>query len=234
MISNKTKAFIAALEIVAIASTTSISVIEHRENKVLRQEVTAKSAEFKALDLKLNELESKSDQLSKENAELQQYISVSEDRFDKVDEVTEENEELKKQNKALQLYLNNTPSPAPTSAQLSRGGAPRYKSITKITVEISMYTDEGKTASGTYTKWGTIAAPKEIPFGASIVIPELDTLLAESGITDLPNVPFKVEDRGGYIKKVGDVYRVDVYTPYSDASAFHFGRKRNMEAYLIE
>ena len=77
----------------------------------------------------------------------------------------------------------------------------------------------------THTRIGVIAAPKDIPLGSKIYIPEL-TNLKSDGI-------FDVEDRGGAIKvKEDGTYVIDVWVPsYEEAIAF--GRKE-ATIYLME
>lgn len=91
----------------------------------------------------------------------------------------------------------------PTS-KLSRGGSvPQGKNIK---VEVSHYCAcsscsggyGGKTASGSGVYVGAVAAPPEIPLGSKIMI---------------NGHMYTVEDRGGYIQKVGDTYRIDIYVP---------------------
>ncbi|MGL5765700.1 MAG: hypothetical protein ACRCX8_08670 [Sarcina sp.] len=95
-----------------------------------------------------------------------------------------------------------------------------------IDVEVSFYCsceiccneyatlNPGITASGTKAKFGTIAAPKELKFGTRMKIRSFGDKI------------FNVEDRGGYIKKVNGVYRLDVYVN-SHAEAMRRGRYRD-------
>lgn len=82
-----------------------------------------------------------------------------------------------------------------------------------------------QTSMGTRTKLGVIAAPKDIPLGSKVYIPEL-TNIKSDGI-------FDVEDRGGAIKvKADGTYVIDVWLPsYEEAVAF--GRKTTT-IYLVE
>ncbi len=66
-----------------------------------------------------------------------------------------------------------------------------------------------QTAMGTRVRSGIVAVPKEIPLGSTVYIDGL-------GI-------FRAEDRGGYIKKIGNVYRIDVYVN-SHSEAMRRGR----------
>ena len=97
----------------------------------------------------------------------------------------------------------------------------------RITVEVSGYCtcyecSEGwgsQTADGHGVSWGVIAAPREIPFGTKMKIDGFDTT-------------FTVHDRGGYIKKVGNVYRIDVWFP-THQQAERYGR-RTVSATILE
>lgn len=109
---------------------------------------------------------------------------------------------------------------------LSRGSV-----ATEITIEASAYcscplccgsysyTNHGITASGTRAKWGTIAVPKEMKFGTKMKI------------EGFGNQTFTAEDRGGYIKKIGNVYRIDIYMS-SHAETQRFGR-RKLKAWIV-
>ena len=74
------------------------------------------------------------------------------------------------------------------------------------------YLNPGITASGTRAKWGTVAAPKELKFGTKIKI---------NGFGDKI---FTVEDRGGYIRKVGNIYRIDIWMS-NHSKATSYGRR---------
>lgn len=75
-----------------------------------------------------------------------------------------------------------------------------------------------KTASGETLREGFIALPKEIPFNT---------------ILDVPNERRYInKDRGGYIKKVGNVYRVDVFME-SHKDTIKYGRKRSY-GYIVK
>lgn len=103
----------------------------------------------------------------------------------------------------------------PTS-KLSRGGAvPQGR---QINVEVSYYCTcsicsegyGGQTASGSGVYVGAVAAPAEFPFGTKLLI---------------DGNMYTVEDRGGYIVKTGDTYRIDIYVP-SHSEAIQKGRYR--------
>lgn len=64
------------------------------------------------------------------------------------------------------------------------------------------------TASGTHVHWGTIAAPKNWPFGSKYIIDEL------------PGTIFTVEDRGGAIRGM----HIDIWFS-SHAEALRWGRR---------
>lgn len=94
-----------------------------------------------------------------------------------------------------------------------------------IKVELTAYSNDkrcsdnwnSQTAMGTETRVGVVAAPKNIPFGSKLYIPELKNY-KEDGI-------FDVEDRGGAIKvKKDGTYIIDVWMPTYE-EAVQFGRK---------
>lgn len=106
---------------------------------------------------------------------------------------------IEEEKKAQEIKAKENPT-----SKLSRGGeVPQGKNIK---VEVSHYCAcsscsggyGGKTASGSGVYVGAVAAPPEIPLGSKIMI---------NG-----NI-YTVEDRGGYIQKVGDTYRIDIYVP---------------------
>lgn len=102
-----------------------------------------------------------------------------------------------------------------------------------IKAELTAYCDDPRcseewgsmTAMQTTTRLGVIAAPKDIPLGSKMYIPEL-TNMKSDGV-------FDVEDRGGAIKvKADGTYVIDVWVPsYEEAVAF--GRKTTT-IYLME
>lgn len=94
-----------------------------------------------------------------------------------------------------------------------------------IKVELTAYSNDkrcsdnwnSQTAMGTETRVGVVAAPKNIPLGSKLYIPELKNY-KEDGI-------FDVEDRGGAIKvKKDGTYIIDVWMPTYE-EAVQFGRK---------
>lgn len=103
---------------------------------------------------------------------------------------------------------------------------------TPIKAELTAYCDDprcsdqwgSKTAMQTKTRMGVIAAPKNIPLGSKMYIPELSNYKADG--------MFDVEDRGGAIKIKNDgTYVIDVWVPtYEDAQKF--GRKKTT-IYLV-
>ena len=75
-----------------------------------------------------------------------------------------------------------------------------------------------KTAMQTQTRKGVVAAPKEIPLGSRLYIPELE-YYKEDCI-------FDVEDRGGAVKVKDDgTYIIDIWLP-NHAQVKEFGRKK--------
>ena len=102
-----------------------------------------------------------------------------------------------------------------------------------IKAELTAYSDDprsseewgSQTAMQTHTRVGVIAAPKNIPLGSKMYIPELKNYKADG--------MFDVEDRGGAIKvKADGTYVIDVWVPTHE-EALEFGRKKTT-IYLIE
>jgi 3D (Asp-Asp-Asp) domain-containing protein len=137
------------------------------------------------------------------------------------DKLQKQNDELQKQNDLLSQYHSAIKKSMP-----SRGMSyNKHIKLVKIKVEVSAYTsfDPGcdfYTASGSRVHWGVVAAPKEIAMGTHIMIPEY-----------FPDTVFVKEDTGGYIKKVGDTYRIDIWFADKQEAA-NFGR-RWTEAYIV-
>ena len=77
----------------------------------------------------------------------------------------------------------------------------------------------------THTRVGVVAAPKDIPLGSKIYIPELKNY-KEDRI-------FNVEDRGGAVVVKDDgTHIIDIWLPTHE-QVNEFGRKKTM-VYLIE
>lgn len=104
-------------------------------------------------------------------------------------------------------------------------GSDNDNSRKSIKVELTAYSNDkrcsdnwnSQTAMGTETRVGVVAAPKNIPLGSKLYIPELKNY-KEDGI-------FDVEDRGGAIKvKKDGTYIIDVWMPTYE-EAVQFGRK---------
>ena len=103
---------------------------------------------------------------------------------------------------------------------------------TPIKAELTAYCDDprcsdqwgSKTAMQTKTRMGVIAAPKNVPLGSKMYIPELTNYKADG--------MFDVEDRGGAIKIKNDgTYVIDVWVPTYE-EAVKFGRKKTT-IYLV-
>lgn len=77
-----------------------------------------------------------------------------------------------------------------------------------------------ETAMQTHTRVGVVAAPKEIPLGSEVYIPELKNYKN--------NGMFKVEDRGGAVVVKDDgTYIIDVWLPTHE-QVKEFGRKKSL------
>lgn len=102
-----------------------------------------------------------------------------------------------------------------------------------ISVELTAYCNcvicseawGSETAMQTRTRKGVVAAPKEIPLGSRLYIPQLE-YYKEDCI-------FDVEDRGGAVKIKDDgTYIIDIWLPEHE-QVKEFGRQKSM-IYLIE
>lgn len=112
-----------------------------------------------------------------------------------------------------------------------RGDSVRYTKTRKMTATAYTAFDSGMngkgiTASGSKVKsYHTIAAPKDIPFGTKVYIPELVKYWASRGVT-ISGI-FTVEDRGGAIK--GN--KIDVYM--EDKGATRSWGRRSVTIYIL-
>lgn len=107
----------------------------------------------------------------------------------------------------------------------SRGNKIRYSKVR--TMSATAYSSGVKTASGKTVKpFHTIAAPRDIPFGTKVYIPELVQYWKKRGV-EISGI-FTVEDRGGAIK--GN--KIDVYMT-SESVARNWG-VRNVTVYFIK
>lgn len=190
----------------------------HTANQQLSEQNNKLKTEIVHSMEKINVLENKVDEMSNQMNELNIYIKSREKLYKESEKIKAENDKLKEENAVLREYKRIK------SSSLSRGVniETRNLRVKKVKVEISMYSREefnNNTASGKRPRFGIIAAPKEIPFGTDFIIPGFN------------NVVFTVEDRGGYIKKVGDTYRIDIFVE-TTAEANKFGRQTRY-AYMI-
>lgn len=134
---------------------------------------------------------------------------VTEEGWDEI--LAERKKEAEEKAKELAKKKKSNPT-----TKLSRGGeVPEGR---QIKVEVSHYCScskcsegyGGQTASGSGVYVGAIAAPAEFPLGTKMLI---------------NGNMYTVEDRGGYIVKTGDTYRIDIYVP-SHSEAMRKGRYR--------
>lgn len=209
--------------IVGVVIQSGVIVNTNSANKELLREIITNNKKYDSLSNKLDAVNKLEKTNADKNNNLEKYINDNKKIFESAasmkktdDDIKTQNQDLIKQNEILKAYR--------ASKEVSRGATVTNKlKINKITVEVSMYGATGKkTASGCYPKWGMIAAPLEIPMGTSMII---------DGYFE--NKVFTVADTGGYIKKVGNVYRIDVFTPYGENYSNTFGRKYNVTAYII-
>ena len=120
---------------------------------------------------------------------------------------------------------------APQTIQEKEKPKENTSTVKEVNVRVSFYTSlasenggyAGMNAINGRLSLGSISAPKSIPFGSIISIPEMQNLL---GITE-----FTVDDRGGaiYVRDDG-VYKLDVYVPQrqGESDNDYFNRVNNM------
>ena len=225
MLNGKTKQVVAAAVISATLLGQGVYITD------VQSQMKRKSEDLTKLNNSLTNLNERIDKLKKDNDDMTSYIKSQEEKYKLIDDTTKkmqlvqaENDELKRKNDLISHYqLNNY---SPNRGKLTQNSG--HISLKKIMVEVSMYSREecgnNKTNSGKRPEWGMIAAPAEIPMGTKMIMPNDSVLKSKV---------FTVEDRGGYIQKVGDTYRIDVFvetTKYAD----NYGRKYNTEAYIVE
>ncbi|MFT8348799.1 3D domain-containing protein [Clostridium saccharoperbutylacetonicum] len=139
-------------------------------------------------------------------------------------------ENIKTLNNAVNEILEEVKNKKSTSIKLQENNNIKG---TPIKAELTAYSDDprsqeqwgSQTAMQTRTRIGVIAAPKNVPLGSKMYIPELNNY-KQDGM-------FNVEDRGGAIKvKKDGTYVIDVWVP-SHEEAMKFGRKYTT-IYLME
>ena len=113
----------------------------------------------------------------------------------------------------------------------------RVAEVKEVVFEATRYTNAegwwpkgspnyGKTTSGVFASVGTVAAPRSVPFGSTV-------LLTEPSLKESSEI-FTVHDRGGAIKVKDDVICIDIWTHESDIkNALAFGRQKKVGGYLI-
>lgn len=161
-----------------------------------------------------------------ENAKSEEYIESIKKYTELPSKVVEEayRKTQEAENKSAKPQDDESKSTKPQKDKKSKG--------TPIKAELTAYCDDprcsdqwgSKTAMQTRTRMGVIAAPKNIPLGSKMYIPELTNYKADG--------MFDVEDRGGAIKIKNDgTYVIDVWVPtYEEAQKF--GRKKTT-IYLV-
>jgi len=220
MINKKAKRLIVTNLISVVLTTTLMSYplysVIKENNEALRQN--------QELGIVIKNSRRAIDDLTQRSDYLQKTIQDHQKEYETVDGIIKENKKLKEENDVLTLYQNLQKSQASRGTSISN----KRVEVQKIKVEISMYyrgeCNGHKTASCTYPNVGIIAAPVDVPFGTEIVIPGFKC-------PDVPNQVFVVADRGGYIQKVGDTYRIDVFVE-NKSTAIKFGRQ-TMYGYFV-
>lgn len=193
------------------------------QNNKLTAEMTISKNSVNRLLMELATSDNKIKDLQKSTNELSMTIKSRDAQYANMDSVIAENKVLTEKNDALSRYLNLKKD------KISRGSGVNNKTLefVKVKIEISMYCREefnNNTASGIRPHVGVVAAPKGISFGTDLMIPGFKC-------PDVSNQIFTVEDRGGYIKQVGGVYRIDIFVE-SRSTALKFGRQ-TMDGYFI-
>lgn len=217
---KKTVKTILACSLAGLVSATIMigqGVMIFNRNEVIKQQTN----QIEAINKKVVELVEQVKVNKKETEKLEKALQA---QHQVSEGLLAENAELKTELDRARLRKEKTQLNVQRVAS-TREGAPlvreRNISTTKtIKVELSGYCScpicsEGwgeQTADGTGVRWGVIAAPKELPFGT------------EMKINGFGNQVFTVHDRGGYIQKVGDTYRIDIWFP-KHGQAEEFGRR---------
>lgn len=212
MKNNIKKALLSIVCVYAIGSTLFLGGQCLKQEKNLEQKelvIVENKGEIEYLKKETGKLEAESAEARRRNKKLREEIKRSE----------QANSNLENEIKRIEREIKQKRS----SVILSRGGD---YSGREITVEVSAYCHcyscsggwGTRTADGTGVSWGVIAAPPELSLGTKMKI---------QGFGDKI---FTVRDRGGYIKKVNGVYRLDVYFP-SHSQALQYGR-RVVKAYI--
>ena len=207
-----------------IVSITFPALLMQNQNNKLAAKITVSQNNVNRLLMESVIAKDKIKDLQKSTDELSATIKSRDAQYQNMDNVISQNKVLTEKNDALSRYLYLKKDNA------SRGSDNSNKTLefVKVRVEISMYyrgeCSGHKTASGIDPYVGVIAAPKGISFGTQLMIPGFKC-------SEVSNQIFTVEDRGGYIKKVGDVYRVDIFVE-DRSTAVQFGRQ-TMDSYFI-
>jgi len=163
----------------------------------------------------------------------QESSNIEKDDIEKLESKKEEESEISSKTLSQTTVESKTvesKKEETTSKQSQRNQEIKGKAIK---AELTAYSDDprsseewgSQTAMQTHTRLGVIAAPKNVPLGSKMYIPELKNYKADG--------MFDVEDRGGAIKvKADGTYVIDVWVP-THKEALEFGRKKTT-IYLIE
>ena len=168
----------------------------------------------------------------------QESSNIEKDDIEKLESKKEEESEISSktlsqttvESKTVESKTVESKKEETTSKQSQRNQEIKGKAIK---AELTAYSDDprsseewgSQTAMQTHTRLGVIAAPKNVPLGSKMYIPELKNYKADG--------MFDVEDRGGAIKvKADGTYVIDVWVP-THKEALEFGRKKTT-IYLIE
>lgn len=177
-------------------------------------------------------------EVKKEMAEIQsayeEQVAENENVKNQLEQEQNESEELLKEIEKLQAGIIKREETIKSKDEAIKAKDAELEALKKneINVELTGYCNcsyctqsgAGVTASGTTTRIGTIATPKEIPLGTKLEIPYLTYYKNDA--------TFEALDRGGAIKTKSDgTYIIDVWFP-THQQALDFGRVKT-KAYIL-
>lgn len=230
------------LVILGMSVSNNAEVVNKEVERVEQQIVKLDEVQSKVVE----DIESIKDELSSNNERItscENKISLHEETLKKVEQIEKELSELKKQptndktNNDIEEIVELNPvaykpvETTPQTIQEKEKPKENTSNVKEVSVRVSFYTSlasenggyAGMNAVNGRLTLGSISAPKSVPFGSTISIPEMQKLL---GITE-----FTVDDRGGaiFVREDG-VYKLDVYVPQKQGESDndYFKRVNNM------
>lgn len=224
----KLKQKITMLGVIGLSNIAVLGMTNFQQQEVLNKEI--QRVEQQIIEVKggtysieedINSLNEKVQALTKEVSELKKQPT-----YDNQSNDIERSVEQKPVNE--QPVARTAPQ---TVQEKEKPKATTSNNFKEVNVRVSFYTSlasenggyAGKNAIGGKLKIGSVSAPKSVPFGSTISIPDMQKYL---GITD-----FTVDDRGGaiYIRDDG-TYKLDVYVPrkQGESDSEYFNRVNNL------